>query len=165
MQPNAYLTFLVLGAILVVLDGQIIYWSGRRYLGESAGDAAAPTSMTRLAVVLFHLVTLGLLALISTINFGGGNDEEAVAVRLGVVLLLLAAAHAATMGVLSRIRDRQESELLTRVATERRADRQVDPMTYPAAEPGHAQPVPSTVVENQRFQTAETPPPRPARPS
>lgn len=120
MEPNAYLTFLVLGVILVAIDGQIIYWSGRRYLEESFGDPAAGTSMTRLVAVLFHLVVLGLLMLISTLDLGGSNGIEAVVLRLGVVLLLLAVAHAATLGVLARIRDRQEQEKLTKATAERR---------------------------------------------
>ena len=41
MTTNAYLSFLAIGVALVLIDGQIIYRSGRRYLENSYGDPAA----------------------------------------------------------------------------------------------------------------------------
>jgi hypothetical protein len=111
MDTNSYIAFLVLGAILVAIDGQIIYRSGRKYLEHSYGDSAAGASMTRLVTVLFHLVVLGVLMLISTVDVGS-NQTEGVILRLGIVLLLLAAAHALTIAVLARIKDRQMQERL-----------------------------------------------------
>ena len=109
MSTNAYLSFLVIGVVLVLLDGQIIYRSGRRYLENSYGDPAAGASMTRLVTVLFHLATLGVLALVSTIDIGG-SDLPGVVSRVGVLLLILALAHAITLGALARIRGEQEVE-------------------------------------------------------
>ena len=109
MSTNAYLSFLAIGVALVFVDGQIIYRSGRRYLENSYGDPAAGASMTRLVTVLFHLATLGVLALISTIDLGG-SDLPGVVGRIGVLLLILALAHAITLGVLARIRGEQEVE-------------------------------------------------------
>ncbi|WP_328616498.1 hypothetical protein OHS18_08005 [Amycolatopsis sp. NBC_00355] len=108
MSTNAYLAFLLIGALLVVADGQIIYRSGRRYLENSYGDPAAGASMARLVTVLFHLATLGVLALVSTINIGG--DLPSIIARIGVLLLILALAHAITLGALARIRGEQEVE-------------------------------------------------------
>ncbi|QFU87275.1 hypothetical protein [Amycolatopsis sp. YIM 10] len=110
METNAYITFLVLATLLVVIDGQIIYRSGRRYLENSYGDAAAGASMTRLITVLFHLSVLGVLALLSTIDSGGDNATEAVVWKLGITLIVLAIAHGVTLTVLSRIRDNQVAE-------------------------------------------------------
>ncbi|RZQ60648.1 hypothetical protein [Amycolatopsis suaedae] len=110
MDTNAYVVFLVLGVLLVVADGQIIYRSGRRYLEHSYGDATASASMTRLITVLFHLAVLGLLALLSTVDFGNDSLMEAVVAKLGVLLLVLAAAHGVTLLVLSRIRDNRIAE-------------------------------------------------------
>ncbi|WP_410570902.1 hypothetical protein [Amycolatopsis sp. cmx-4-61] len=109
MTTNAYLSFLAIGIALVLIDGQIIYRSGRRYLENSYGDPAAGASMTRLVTVLFHLATLGVLALISTVNLGD-SDLPGVVGRIGVLLLILALAHAITLGVLARIRGEQEVE-------------------------------------------------------
>lgn len=117
MDTNAYVTFLLVGVLLVVADGQIIYRSGRRYLEGSYGDPQAGASMTRLVTVLFHLAVLGLLALLSTIDFGGGSSLSAVVSKLGVLLLVLAAAHAVTILALGRIRDAQVDEsIVTRRA-------------------------------------------------
>jgi hypothetical protein len=66
--------------------------------------------MTRLVTVLFHLAVLGLLALLSTIDLGGGSTLPAVVGKLGVMLLVLAIAHGITIAVLSRIRDEQVGE-------------------------------------------------------
>jgi hypothetical protein len=108
MSTNAYLTFLLIGALLVVADGQIIYRSGRRYLENSYGDPAAGASMARLVTVLFHLATLGVLALVSTIDTG--SDLPSIIARFGILLLILALAHAITLGALARIRGEQEVE-------------------------------------------------------
>src|SRR3954453_11898830 len=103
MTTNAYLSFLAIGVALVLTDGQIIYRSGRRYLENSYGDPEAGASMTRLITVLFHLAVLGLLALLSTIPLGGSSLPGVVG-RIGVLLLVLALAHAVPLGVLARIR-------------------------------------------------------------
>jgi hypothetical protein len=109
MGTNAYLTFLAIGMALVVIDGQIIYRSGRRYLENSYGYPQAGASMTRLVTVMFHLAMLGLLALLSTIDMGG-SDLPGVVGRLGVLLLVLATAHGITLVVLGRIREEQVDE-------------------------------------------------------
>lgn len=117
---DSYVTFLVLGIVLVVIDGQLIYHSGRGYLKRAYDDEEA-TSMIRLAVVLFHLVVLGLLALVSLISVETGNATKDVVMKLGIVLLLLALAHGVTMAILSRIRDRQmQQQLADQMAEEHR---------------------------------------------
>jgi len=109
MTLNAYLSFLAVGIALILLDGQVIYRSGKRYLGSVDGTSAAAGSMARLAAMLFHLVTLGVLALLSTIDIGG-SDLPGVVGRIGVLLLILALAHAITIAVLSRMRGERETE-------------------------------------------------------
>ncbi|WP_020659567.1 hypothetical protein [Amycolatopsis benzoatilytica] len=109
MTFNAYLSFLAVGIALVLLDGQVIYRSGKRYLGNIDGNPAAAASMARLVTVLFYLATLGVLALISTIDVGG-SDLPGVVGRLGVLLLVLALAHAVTVAALARMRGERETE-------------------------------------------------------
>jgi len=121
MTTNAYLSFLAIGVALVLIDGQVIYRSGRRYLENSYGDPAAGASMTRLVTVLFHLATLGVLALISTIDMGG-SDLPGIVGRLGVLLLILALAHAITLGVLARIRGEQEVEAVVQRGNRQRVE-------------------------------------------
>jgi hypothetical protein len=110
MDTNAYVAFLVVGILMVAIDGQIIYHSGKRYLQNAQGDPEAGASMTRLVSVLFHLVVLGALALLSTVPFPGGSSLPSVVGRLGVMLLVLALAHAITLGFLARMREEQVVE-------------------------------------------------------
>lgn len=110
MDTNSYVIFLVVGVLMVVVDGQFIYHSGKRYLDGSKGDSEAEASMTRLIVGLFHLIVLGVLALISIVPFPGGTSLPSVVARLGVVLLLLGLAHAIVIGVLNRQREEQAVE-------------------------------------------------------
>ncbi len=118
---DSYVTFLVLGIVLVVVDGQLIYHSGKGYLRRASYDEDQAGSMMKLTAVLFHLVVLGLLALVSTIDIRTGDSVKDVVVKLGIVLLLLALAHGATMAILSRIRDRQmQQQLADQMAEEHR---------------------------------------------
>jgi|SRR5688500_17967557 hypothetical protein len=118
---DSYVTFLVLGIVLVVVDGQLIYHSGKGYLRRAAYDDEQAGGMMKLTAVLFHLVVLGLLALVSVINIDTGDPVKNVVVKLGVVLLLLALAHGVTMAILARIRDRQmQQQLADQMAEEHR---------------------------------------------
>ncbi|HET9144314.1 hypothetical protein [Actinophytocola sp.] len=118
MDTNSYVMFLIIGVVLVGLDAAIVYRSGRAYLDEAYRDPRGARSMVQLVTMLFVLIVLGVLALISTIDIDTGNAVQNVVVKLGVVLLVLAAAHAATISILSHLRDRLrgehlEDELLT----------------------------------------------------
>ncbi|MBB4684324.1 hypothetical protein [Amycolatopsis jiangsuensis] len=106
MTTESYVAFLGVGIALILIDGQLIYRSGRGYLEHSSGDPGAGSSMTRLVTVLFHLVSLGLLALLSTIPLGGSGLPGVVG-RLGVLLLVLALVHAIILTALSRLRGEQ----------------------------------------------------------
>ncbi|WNV91334.1 hypothetical protein [Umezawaea sp. Da 62-37] len=118
---QSYAVFLLLGVVLVVIDGQLIYFSGRGYLTKAYGNAESARSMNRLVAVLFHLVVLGVLLLISTMDIDTGDPVKDVVWRLGIVLLLLAVAHGATMAILARIRDRQiQQAMVDEMAEEHR---------------------------------------------
>ena len=112
MDSNSYVAFLVIGVLLVLIDGQIIYRNGRRFLQQATPNAPA-TSLTTLVSVLFHLGTLGVLMLLSTIDLPADNQTEGLVVRLGIVLLVLGLAHWIAVSALSRIREREEYEEVT----------------------------------------------------
>ncbi|SFQ31436.1 hypothetical protein SAMN05421810_10671 [Amycolatopsis arida] len=136
MDTNAYVSFLIIGALLVVIDGMLIYRSGRKYLAESyGGDDTASQSMTRLTTVLFHLVALGLLALLSLIDFGE-ESLRAVIGKLGVLLLVLALVHGVTIAVLTRMRESQVAETVT---AQRHSAAGAAPGVAPAALPTDTQ--------------------------
>ena len=122
MDSNSYVAFLVVGVLLVVVDGQIIYRNGRRFLQQNA-PAASAESLTRLVSVLFHLGTLGVLALLSTIDLPADNATEAIVLRLGIMLLILGIAHWLAVSALARIRDREEFE---QVSNERQVRQQAN---------------------------------------
>lgn len=122
MDTNSYVTFLLIGTVLVLLDGQVIYRNGRKFLQQSAPTASVE-SLTRLVSVLFHLAVLGVLALISTIDLPADNPVEGIVLRLGVVLIVLGIAHWIAITALTRIRDRQEFD---EVHLEREARRQAN---------------------------------------
>ncbi|HEV2779051.1 MAG TPA: hypothetical protein VGX25_06570 [Actinophytocola sp.] len=152
MDTNGYLTFLVLGVALVAIDGVIVYRSGRAMLGEAYRDPRASRSMAQLVTVLFHLVVLGLLALISTIDVNTGSQVQDVVVKLGVVLLVLGLAHAVTMGILSRIRDRLREEKITDELVEQHGNgRQRPPTVSPIGDEYHDQhPAVSPPIEERK---------------
>jgi hypothetical protein len=132
MDSNSYVAFLVIGTILVVIDGQIIYRNGRRFLQQATPNAPAE-SLTKLVSVLFHLGTLGVLALLSVVDVPVDDPAQGVVVRLGIVLLLIGVAHWIAVAALSRLRDREEFE---EISTERQARRQAhdDAMRAQAAQ-------------------------------
>lgn len=134
VDTDSYLAFLGIGVLLVFIDGQLIYRSGRAYLEQAYGRSASAKSMNHLVVVLFHLVVLGLLALISTVPVDTGDQIRNVVLQLGIVLLLLAAAHAGTIAILGRIRDRQHEEKITENIVERRQQRR-EWGTHPTVNP------------------------------
>jgi hypothetical protein len=109
MDTNSYVAFLSLGVLLVLADGLILYRSGLRYLG-SAYQADNARGVMQLVIVLFHLVVLGVLALISTIDVATGLPARDLVVKLGIVLLTLGVAHGVTMAILKTVRDRRRDE-------------------------------------------------------
>lgn len=111
MDTNDYLTFLALGVLLVLIDGQILYRSGVKYL-STAYQPENARSVMQLIVVLFHLIVLGVLALISTIGVDTGLPVRDLVVKLGVVLLALGVAHGVTMAIVKALRDRRRDEQL-----------------------------------------------------
>ncbi len=119
MDTNSYVTFLLIGALLVLVDGQVIYRNGRRYLQQSAPNASAE-SLTTLVTVLFHFVVLGVLALVSTVDVPADTPVEGIVVRLGVVLIIIGIAHWVAVVALGRIRDRQEFDEFTHEREARR---------------------------------------------
>ncbi|TDD08637.1 hypothetical protein E1181_06715 [Saccharopolyspora terrae] len=107
---TSLLTFLIAGILLVAVDGHLLRRSGTAYLRE-LGDNAGP--LNQLVTVVFHLATLGLVALIAILPMDLGGEPKTVVGRIGVLLLVLAVAHALTIWTFGRIRARHESEVLT----------------------------------------------------
>jgi len=122
MDSSSYVAFLIIGTVLVLIDGQIIYRNGRRFLQQATPNAPAE-SLTKLVTVLFHLGTLGVLALLSTIDVPTDDQLKGVVLRLGITLIVIGIAHWIAVSALSRLRDREEFD---EVNSEREARRQAN---------------------------------------
>ncbi|MEU6129583.1 hypothetical protein ABZ805_10460 [Saccharopolyspora sp. NPDC047091] len=106
------LAFLVIGTALVFVDGWLLRRSGTTYLAAAYPDGKVADSANQLITVLFHLTTLGVLALLSTVRMGGGDPLHALLTRVGVLLLVLAVAHGITIWLLARLRTKQREKSL-----------------------------------------------------
>jgi len=107
---GSYLLVLVLGLGLTLVVGQVLLRTGQDYLAEVFSNTRTARSVNRLLGLLFHLVVLGILAIISTIDVPVDGELQTVVTKLGVILLVLGAAHGATMLVLARIRARRHEQ-------------------------------------------------------
>lgn len=109
MQPDiaSSVAFLTLGAVAVCIDALLIRRSGATYLAEVYPERKTADSANRLITVLFGLTMLGALALISVVNLSSEVGLPNVVLRLGVLFLIMAAAHGTTVWTLARMRGAQ----------------------------------------------------------
>ncbi len=110
-QPiGSYLLVLLLGLGLTLIVGQILLRTGQDYLAEVFDNRRTARSVNRLLGLLFHLIVLGILALISTMDVSVDGELQTVVTKLGVILLVLGVAHGGTMLILARIRSRRREQ-------------------------------------------------------
>ncbi|MBW0116062.1 hypothetical protein, partial [Pseudonocardia abyssalis] len=103
-----YITLLVVAIALTFLVGRLLVTAGEPFLQEVFQDTKVTRSVNLLLSVLFHLITLGVLAIISVIDIAGGQAPlQNFVVKLGVVLLVLGVAYGVSMLVLIRVRERR----------------------------------------------------------
>jgi hypothetical protein len=105
------LTIVILGALVVLIDGQVLFRSSVGYLAEVYHPRHA-RQVASLATVLFHLVMFGAVALVASFSLGPGAGIQPLLARVGVLLLVTALGHGVTMAVLSRLREQQLSTLI-----------------------------------------------------
>ena len=148
MDSSPYLLVLLIGAVIVLLDGQLILRKSPAYLDEVYQNPARSRQLSALVTLLFHLVMLGFVALVASVGLGADPGPRAIIARTGVMLLLTAVGHAATMAILSRLRDQQ---LSTQIAETQLAESQ-------AAQHERADRAAAARIEKSRAET-----PRPER--
>lgn len=108
---GTYLLVLILSILLTVAVGQILFRSGEAFLDEVFNEPNTARSVNRLLAVLFHLVVLGIvLAVITSMDVPVQGVLQTVVTKLGLVLLVLGAAHGGTMLVLARIRSKRREQ-------------------------------------------------------
>lgn len=131
-----YVLLLVVSVVLTFGVGRLLVTAGEPFLQEVFRDRSVTRSVNLLLSVLFHLITLGVLAIISILNLGSLDDQplQKFVVRLGIVLLVLGVAYGVSMLVLIRVREQRRVDEIAEHVSERLADRGVDTRP-PAAHP------------------------------
>lgn len=118
-----YLLLLAISVVLTFLVGRLLATAGQPFLQEVFADVSVTRSVNLLLSVLFHLVTLGVLAVISVIPFAAGDAIQTMVAKLGVVLLVLGIAYGISMLVLIKVRERRHASQISDQVQERLAER------------------------------------------
>ena len=109
MGNGPYLLVLLIGIVIVGVDGYLIWRGGPAYLAEAYPDLRRARQVASLVVVFFYVVMLGVVALVSSLEFSAAAVVfPSVLRRVGVLLLLTAVGHLAAMYGLSRLRQQQD---------------------------------------------------------
>ncbi|WP_300018349.1 hypothetical protein [Pseudonocardia sp.] len=118
-----YITLLVVAIALTFLVGRLLVTAGEPFLQEVFQDRSVTRSVNLLLSVLFHLITLGVLAIISVVEIGDQPPLQQFVVKLGIVLLVLGIAYGVSMLVLIRVRERRRASQISEQVQERLAER------------------------------------------
>lgn len=106
-----YATYLLISIALTIWVAQTLFKSGRVFLVDVfAGNEALADSVNHLLVVGFYLVNLGFVSLFLKIEgdvIDARVSMEALAMKLGVVLLVLGGMHFANLGIFAKVRGQQ----------------------------------------------------------
>lgn len=133
-----YITLLVVAIVLTFLVGRLLVTAGEPFLQEVFQERSVTRSVNLLLSVLFHLITLGVLAIITVVDFASDMEPlQQFVVKLGVVLIVLGIAYGISMLVLIRVRERRRAAQISEEVQERLAERAapravVDPTLPPA---------------------------------
>ncbi|WP_232661328.1 hypothetical protein [Pseudonocardia sp. TRM90224] len=128
-----YILLLAVAVTLTFAVGRLLVTAGEPYLQEVFEDQKVTRSVNLLLSVLFHLVTLGVLAIISVVNVDAEDPLREFIVKLGVVLLVLGIAYGISMLVLIRVRASRRASQISEHVQERLAERGID--TNPPSSP------------------------------
>jgi hypothetical protein len=142
MSNGTYLLILLIGSVIVFVDGQLIMRKAPGYLDEVYENLKRSRQVTSMVVGLFHLIMLGVVALVSSVGLAVDAGVQSVLARIGVMLLLTAVGHAITLLVLSRLREQELATQVTELEVQRReaqyqsAHPEREPVRAPERQPG-----------------------------
>ncbi|WP_219419893.1 hypothetical protein [Pseudonocardia nigra] len=151
-QTTQYFVLLAVSIGLTFAVGRLLVRAGEPFLQEVFQDRKVTRSVNLLLSVLFHLVTLGVLAIISILEIQTDDPVQSFVVKLGVVLIVLGIAYGISMLVLIRVRDRRRASQISEQVQERLADRGISTVPSQSAPP----------VPNQPYLSQQAPPQQPA---
>ena len=107
---TTYLIYLTISILLTVWVARTLYRNGIVFLIDVfAGNAALANSVNHLLVVGFYLINLGFISLSLKVGYAvttARGSIEALASKVGVVLIVLGTMHFFNLYVFSRIRQR-----------------------------------------------------------
>jgi hypothetical protein len=110
--------YLVIGVVIVVGVGRLLAMSGRQYLASSVAGGnrarATASSAAMLVAVLFHLISLGLVAFISVLDVGS-TAATTMMLRIGITLIVVGIIYGITLALL---RSRQQDVLVAEAEAE-----------------------------------------------
>ena len=133
-----YITLLVISVAITIAVGRVLSVSGRPFLQEVFEDEQVTSSVNRLLSVLFHLITIGVLTIISVWQIDVGSQLQNMVFKIGIVLIVLGIAYGISMLVLIRIRERRRASQIAEEVQMRLSDRGVSTLPAP---PQPTQPV------------------------
>lgn len=136
MSTGQYIVFLVIAVALTLSVGRLLFTSGEPFLEEVFQKKETARSTNLLLTVLFHLLTLGVLALMSTIDVPVDGVVQTIVTKLGIVLVVVGIAYGVSMLVLLRIRERRRSATVSTNVQQRMAEQNRRPTTDPVPPPG-----------------------------
>ena len=134
-----YITLLVISVAITIAVGRVLVMSGEPFLQEVFEDEKVTRSVNRLLSVLFHLITIGVLTIISVWSFDVGTQLQNMVVKIGIVLIVLGIAYGISMLVLIRIRERRRASKISEEVQMKLSDRGVS--TQPVVTTQPVQPV------------------------
>lgn len=142
MDSGPYLLILIVGVLIVVIDGQLIIRNSPSYLRGTYRDDRQARRVSGLVAVFFHLVMFGLVALVASVGLPPDAGARSVIARIGVLLLLTAAGHLLAIVALSRLREQQSNTELASAQLEARRQQIPGRRRGARIERGAAQPGP-----------------------
>ena len=107
LKLGTYLLYLAISIVLTVWVARTLLKNGQVFLDDAFGDGRLAQSVNHLLVVGFYLLNLGYVAVALKITqplADGSTAMEALARKLGLVLLVLGGVHFFNLFVLSRFR-------------------------------------------------------------
>lgn len=122
------IVFVAAGIVLVLVVGQLLRRTGRRYVGGAGGAGSDVGTVATLLSTVFHLVTLGITALVAAVPVGEG--VSGFLVRFGILLLVVGVVFGVFVGILAR---RREVAITEAAAVEEHPGQEGNPNV-----PGHA---------------------------
>jgi len=130
-----YITLLVISVAITIAVGRVLSVSGEPFLQEVFEDEKVTRSVNRLLGVLFHLITIGVLTIISVWQVDVGSQLQNMVVKIGIVLIVLGIAYGVSMLVLIRVRQQRRADQISEEVQLKLADGGIS--TTPVSQPVH----------------------------